>query len=635
MLTALALAAELVAAQFPQHRFRMQPDLAHGAAAFYEFAPASGQGLPYVQPVCAAAAPYMSGSLAWCKDATGADVSGSVHIPTTAGVSSSTIPVCPNGPDCAAVTMSHVVNGGWGESSGRTYTAPAGFTVCALMRVANLNQNQVLVGLSGGITASTYVFQMYVNTGSQSVFAVNNAAGNAGSLSFSAGIVVGAWHFVCGTVDGATVTEYQDGVAASGQAITGILSASTQRFAVDQFWNGAAFQNIVPEGYFGGAFYTEKVLTAPQIAALAHAVLADNPTGVKGEALTFTRASARMCMNSSGVAGNPIPSGRACVTSGGLSVESGRTNFALQAQAFDNAAWTKSNSGTCAAPTVTADQAIGPDGMTTADRIQFPACSGASNWSIILQGSGNSHAMAGSLFVKGTSGSGTIDLNCYNSTTNQCFNCSYNPSTWTSCTCTNAVAGLTFLEFGNYAATAGCGSSRPANDVLVWQGQDESGAYSTSAIVTTTATVARSAETASVILPVAMNPSIGSHAASFMPEWGLAAEPVDAFILAYDASAEVLFTESPGPNRLCTYDGTNQICVNSTPWSTSSFVRTWSSYAASTQTVNNGSTITGAFDGTMGLAALSTLYLGNRGGGFQIDGVMKQICADPSPARCR
>ena len=81
--------------------------------------------------------------------------------------------------------------------------------------------------------------------------------------------------------------------------------------------------------------------------------------------------------------------------------EGSRTNLALQSQTFDNASWLK-QAITVALPVVTADQTTAPDGTTTADKIVFPAVSGAGaasiagqlitltaaayNWSVWLKG---------------------------------------------------------------------------------------------------------------------------------------------------------------------------------------------------------------------------------------------------------
>ncbi len=48
-----------------------------------------------------------------------------------------------------------------------------------------------------------------------------------------------------------------------------------------------------------------------------------------------------------------------------------RTNFCTKSQALDNAAWTNLIAGTGVNPTVTADYGPGPEGGTTAERVQF------------------------------------------------------------------------------------------------------------------------------------------------------------------------------------------------------------------------------------------------------------------------
>lgn len=46
-------------------------------------------------------------------------------------------------------------------------------------------------------------------------------------------------------------------------------------------------------------------------------------------------------------------------------------NLLRQSQTFDNATWSKTNTGGGASPTVTADYAVAPDGTVTADRVQY------------------------------------------------------------------------------------------------------------------------------------------------------------------------------------------------------------------------------------------------------------------------
>lgn len=79
-------------------------------------------------------------------------------------------------------------------------------------------------------------------------------------------------------------------------------------------------------------------------------------------ALSVSRASTGYAQTAAGVLvpfANNVPR----ITDLGLLVEEGRTNLHLRSQEFDNAAWTKT------AVTLTADDAVAPDGTQTADKI--------------------------------------------------------------------------------------------------------------------------------------------------------------------------------------------------------------------------------------------------------------------------
>src|SRR4029077_1644502 len=111
------------------------------------------------------------------------------------------------------------------------------------------------------------------------------------------------------------------------------------------------------------------------------------PTGSKGETLTFARSSSATCLKTVGTAPQTIANGDmvTCTTNQprvmpgadgtnilGLLVEDARTNSALRSQQIENAAWTAANA-VVAAPTITANAAVAPDGTTTAERVQIPA----------------------------------------------------------------------------------------------------------------------------------------------------------------------------------------------------------------------------------------------------------------------
>jgi hypothetical protein len=78
--------------------------------------------------------------------------------------------------------------------------------------------------------------------------------------------------------------------------------------------------------------------------------------------ITTTRALGTFCTSAAGVM-TSVGVNTACITSAGLEVWEGRTNYNLQSNTFTDAGWTKSSS------TVTAAAALAPDGTMTATKL--------------------------------------------------------------------------------------------------------------------------------------------------------------------------------------------------------------------------------------------------------------------------
>ncbi len=116
-----------------------------------------------------------------------------------------------------------------------------------------------------------------------------------------------------------------------------------------------ALLRILPTGFS----YTE---------ASGVSLTASSPAGL---AVTTTRASARTCTKSDGTLVN-LTSNQPCVAGSpiGLYSEVGVTNQCIRSEEFDNASWTKTN------VTVTANQAVAPDGATTMDSLQSTVAGG-------------------------------------------------------------------------------------------------------------------------------------------------------------------------------------------------------------------------------------------------------------------
>ena len=356
------------------------------------------------------------------------------------------------------------------------------------------------------------------------------------------------------------------------------------------------------------------------------------PTGAKGEALTFTRASTATCTKTAtgGLATTGIANGDLVTLSSnvarveydsngvlGLLVESSRTNFILRSQQFDDLAWSTENTGV-AAPTVTADQAVAPDGTLTADRIQFVATTAAQD-NIKYQGGTCGATCAGSVYVKGVSGGGTIDV-C--SSISNCSPCTYVSTSWTRCL-SQGGAGIWAVGNASIYTTV----ARAANDVYVWGGSAEAGAYATSYIPTTSATVTRSAETAT--FPVAL--STGA-------DFSVAVSGTSAGFDSAACAGVSIWSASPGPYLSSCFGNVGYGGVQATGVTGVNFgaglIAGWRGGIEWTRATNTSRV---NVNGTLGGASVNAGVLSAAFGAFTLGpvGIHSRLCLDPSPTRCR
>ncbi len=374
------------------------------------------------------------------------------------------------------------------------------------------------------------------------------------------------------------------------------------------------------------------------------------PSGSKGEALTFTRASSGTCLKggtTTGIANGDLVT---CTTdqprvmpggdgtgSLGLLVEETRTNSTLRSQEFDNAIWLQNSDSAPRNTTVTADQAVAPDGTMTADKLDLIATTGGQFSSRANTTACPATAQGISMFIKGVSGSGTIDV-ANNST---CLACAYNSTSWTRCVGSSAVVGVGQLSIGNF--TVNCGVARPTQSVYVWGIQCEAGTFATSYIATTSAAVTRAGELADVALTFGAGTTGFSMSGTAVLE-GLPTNPVILGCIGDRAPGVGTGSASYAcPDSLSTVYRADTSASSTAIYSTGLTVTTASRRFAEFFTaagVHNGCVDGVCGAGDTGKTWTPPTWLRWRLGNYAIAtnasyGVVKELCLDGDSSRCR
>ena len=367
-------------------------------------------------------------------------------------------------------------------------------------------------------------------------------------------------------------------------------------------------------------------------------------TGSRGEVMTFARVGNATCTKgTSGLRVTGIANGDLVVCAGnqpramrdgdgvlGLFQESAaRTNSCLRSQEIDNASWTKTGTGV-AAPTVTADFAVAPDGTTTAERVQIAACPAAGNESMVSASySASALAWAHTVYIKGNGGSGSVHLAVYNSSSglSAAANCAFVATSWSRCELlyahTAAAAAVYYIGCKNSGTGA---ANTGAADVLVWGAQVEAGDRATSYIPTAAAGVTRNAESPP----------------SFATSWaaGTSASVSMSIYTAYTPTTGTWFSAplpSANPDLLgrlnlgtpgCYIRGPGELAAGS--WATGA--NRWRCTTRRFVELNGASNSGAA---TTLFAGGTSIAFGNSAFAAAVDGIYSRVCFSPTEGGCR
>jgi hypothetical protein len=238
--------------------------------------------------------------------------------------------------------------------------------------------------------------------------------------------------------------------------------------------------------------------------------------------ITFTRASSATYTDASGVIQTAATNAPRWDYAGGvlrgLLIEEARTNIAQFSEDFSNVAWLKASGGTSSSPVVTANQTVAPDGTTTADRIVYPACSGAGSNSVVGQAAGvTAAAYTHSIWLRGNVGGERLYLNTTPDGLTYYRAQVTLTTAWQRFSMTTSALSATIWYF-----QLGCDlrdasqTATSAQTIFAWGAQLEQGAFPTSYIPTTSVSVTRAADVAVMPTNVSwFNAAAGSLAAEF------------------------------------------------------------------------------------------------------------------------
>ncbi len=386
---------------------------------------------------------------------------------------------------------------------------------------------------------------------------------------------------------------------------------------------------------------------------LAGACSTTAPTGARGEAYTFGRASNGTC-SKKGVADTALANGDLVVLSSnqpriepgadgvlGVRIEPAHTNNITRSADICNAAWTDVGTPNCLA-----NQAVGVFGTTTMAQItDDDGVTGLEGRSITIASTSLTRRQVSCYVKAGTATEASITLV---GTGNSAGNCTGNVtglSTTTSkrvscISSTPYAAGLSAvtvtIRVGTVASVTGTIFVEACDDF------DSSVGEMLSHVPTAGAPVAMAVENTSNFSGTSapgLVATAGCSALTFTPLWDTTTASASShYFMVMSGVAEGRSAYAPAIGLLRTYDGTNELSAAVvysygvakriiTRWDTS--LTPQLRVRDNTDNIN----IDGAYDGTWGGAG-SVIQVGQTAATFQAAGIISRIQYDPSTSRC-
>jgi hypothetical protein len=378
-------------------------------------------------------------------------------------------------------------------------------------------------------------------------------------------------------------------------------------------------------------------------------------TGTKGEALTFTRATASSCCTSTDCSTlEQCTSGQVCISpySGGrgMRVNRGYTQLALRTEETDDAAWTKISGGGPVAPSLdSTDSVVAPDGTTTAEVVTWPAVDGAASYSVLRQNVTMATAGHICVWVKKTGGAGTkLWLNNGGAVGNAATDCAPTAS-WSRCCVSSTAAGTVNVDLGgnSYITAQGVTPMAAGISAAVWGWYAvAASSYAMPYVKAVGTSVTVNAETASFAAPSGIVLSPLSIAATRVGPATSATQPNITLVNVPAVSA------SEGSNVSILYGNVNGLrCYNNAnidqrvAFAAATEERAWCDFDHANGTAASrivgawptGSAMADSVTASGGGAAGVEIQVGYFGGAanYQADGIVGNVCADLTLGRCR